>query len=631
MNERLKTVLHTAWNEPRHFFFWLALLSICGFAAACAGIGLAGPVVLFAFVLLVSILGFAVSVPAFVLAWIPPVRRLFTRLLGRRYLVLGCLVTLVALFYAVEDWRGRRAWQTFKQEREAKGERFDLAGIIPPQVPNDQNFFNTPLWNDLHFVKTNGRVVWSDTNWGSHVFFDIYGPKVNHAPSSGNWATGQHLDLEAWQAFYRGSSNEVSAAAGLDQAARQAFMRRYGLGEALTSQPTNYFPVAKEPQTPAADALLALSRFETNREILIASSTRPYARFWANYADGPGTLLPHLARIKGCCQYLSLHADAALKAGDRETAVADLKASFRLLDSIRREPIVISQLVRIACLQLALQPVWEGLAGRQWTEAELGFIENELGKLDFLADYELAMRGERTECELWAVDYVRKEGISGLEQMFDSNQNSSTFDLGRSLGMALLRLVPSGWFDQNKVSLCRLHEDYLLPVVDQQRRIVSPAAAAQARSVLEKLRPRPYDAFSSLLVPALAGSAEKFAYGQTAANLARVACALERCRQTNGHFPEALNELSPKFIATLPHDLINGQPLKYRRTDDGQFILYSVAWNEADDGGKVELTKSGGADINKGDWVWCYSKLAERTRSPHRDQVSGTEEKIRSR
>ena len=32
---------------------------------------------------------------------------------------------------------------------------------------------------------------------------------------------------------------------------------------------------------------------------------------------------------------------------------------------------MISHLVRIAMLQIALQPVWEGLADRQWTEAEL--------------------------------------------------------------------------------------------------------------------------------------------------------------------------------------------------------------------------------------------------------------------
>jgi hypothetical protein len=37
----------------------------------------------------------------------------------------------------------------------------------------------------------------------------------------------------------------------------------------------------------------------------------------------------------------------------------------------------------------------------------------------------------------------------------------------------------------------------------------------------------------------------------------------------------------------MPHDLITGAPLIYRRTPDGQFILYSVGWNEKDGGGRV--------------------------------------------
>jgi subtilase family serine protease len=59
----------------------------------------------------------------------------------------------------------------------------------------------------------------------------------------------------------------------------------------------------------------------------------------------------------------------------------------------------------------------------------------------------------------------------------------------------------------------------------------------------------------------------------------------------------------------LPHDIINGQPLHYRRTADGQFVLYSIGWNETDDGGVVVLNKgsSSTVDINRGDWVWSSS------------------------
>ena len=55
-------------------------------------------------------------------------------------------------------------------------------------------------------------------------------------------------------------------------------------------------------------------------------------------------------------------------------------------------------------------------------------------------------------------------------------------------------------------------------------------------------------------------------------------------------------------------DIIGGQPLKYRRTGDEQFVLYSIGWNEKDDGGTVALTDSKPPRVNldKGDWVWEY-------------------------
>jgi hypothetical protein len=585
MNDRLSSILHTAWNEPRHFFFWLAMLSICGFIASAGGAAILGPADLLAFGALCFILCFVVSIVAFILAWIPPVRRLFGWLLQRRFLVLSCLVTLVGLFYAVEDWRGRRAWQMYKRAWEAKGERFDLANLAPPPVPNDQNFFASPLWEDLRFAETNRSTVWNDPDRQERVVFSVYGPKVNAAPSTGSWIKAQRVDLPAWQAFYRGSNNLFAAQSG---------------------PRTNYFPIAKEPQTPAADVLLALSKFNENRQLLIAASARPQARFWINYDAGSAMMIPHLARLKAISQYLSLHATAALKAGDRETALEDIKLLFRLIEATRGEPIMISHLVRISLVHIALQPVWEGLADRQWTEAELIAIERELGKLDFLTDYQFAMRGERA-FSVWWVDYIHKAGTSGLNEMSAPREDSGSFQVEQFLGTAAFCLIPAGWFDQNKLSLCRMYEKHLLPLVgDPNQRIVSATAIKQADSALGRQSVRPYDLFSRMLLPALGRFAEKGVRSQSSVDLARVACALERFRLANGQFPYALDALAPKFIAKLPHDVINGQPVKYRRTDDGQFVLYSVGSNEADDGGTVALTKSGNADGNKGDWVWRY-------------------------
>ncbi|MEI2726621.1 MAG: hypothetical protein V9H26_24805 [Verrucomicrobiota bacterium] len=95
-----------------------------------------------------------------------------------------------------------------------------------------------------------------------------------------------------------------------------------------------------------------------------------------------------------------------------------------------------------------------------------------------------------------------------------------------------------------------------------------------------------------------------------------MACGLERYRLAHNQYPETLDALAPQFITKLPHDVINGQPLKYRRTDDGSFILYSIGWNEKDDGGFIPAKKDGktvngreeGKSVNltEGDWVWRY-------------------------
>ena len=66
------------------------------------------------------------------------------------------------------------------------------------------------------------------------------------------------------------------------------------------------------------------------------------------------------------------------------------------------------------------------------------------------------------------------------------------------------------------------------------------------------------------------------ARNQTLANEAQIACALECFRIARGKYPETLDVLAPQFIKEVPHDIIGGHPLKYRRTEDGNILLYSV-------------------------------------------------------
>src|SRR5881398_2935035 len=74
------------------------------------------------------------------------VRWLFRwRTIGGIAFVSFCLITVVFLLVAGENWRGRRAWEKYRVAAEASGERFDLASFIPKTVPPGQNFAMTPL------------------------------------------------------------------------------------------------------------------------------------------------------------------------------------------------------------------------------------------------------------------------------------------------------------------------------------------------------------------------------------------------------------------------------------------------------------------------------------------------------
>jgi hypothetical protein len=90
---------------------------------------------------------------------------------------------------------------------------------------------------------------------------------------------------------------------------------------------------------------------------------------------------------------------------------------------------------------------------------------------------------------------------------------------------------------------------------------------------------------------------------QTTVNEAVVACALERFRLARGQFPASLEALAPDFVAALPKDVVTGESYKYLRTEDGKISLYSVGWDEKDDGGVPGKTIS---DDRQGDWVWRY-------------------------
>ncbi len=586
MKPQLKTFLTTAWNEPRAFFFWLCLFGALLFGSAVLFIHSVTPLPAVQMTALFALLGFGGAFGCFVLAWIPSVRRLFAWLLLRRFFVLACLVTVIVLVYTVENWRGRHAWADFQHEWKAKGEHFEAASFNPP-VPDAENFFMADVWEPFRVAASNATTRLPEENKLPQLL-NAYGPQGGQAPRMGDAIRGTRTDLQAWQDFYR-TNNWFESNDG----------RR-----------TNYFPVAASPQTPAQDVLLALNKYEATVAQLHEAARRPSARFWIgreNEFSFSTALMPLLAQMKGCAQYLNLHAIASLANDDAETALKDLQLSIRLTESLNTEPTLIAYLVQIAMNQIRGIAIWEGLADHRWSDAQLTALAEAVHQENHLKNYQVGMRGERL-FGLQALEQIRRS--RSWDWLGDTPPETAKSFWEETLGNSPFRLVPAGWFDQNKVSLSRINVEFFLPLVDVENHLAAPATAHRLRQNLPPrlLRLNPYNLFGAMLFPALERASEKAARAQAFNDQIRVACALERHRLAHGAFPESLATLEPQFITKLPHDVINGQPLKYRREPDGSFILYSVGWNETDDGGTVVMKGKNSAtvDPDKGDWVWRY-------------------------
>jgi len=497
-------------------------------------------------------------------------------------LVLGLAL---ALLYVEEDWRGHWAWQRYQRRMNSPGEHLDYSAFIPSRVPDDKNFAMTPFLAPL-FDFVPGSQKWAGPNPMQSV--GGFAPKYDAASRelaktktvrSSSWIKPE-TDLSAWYcAFLKAATNHSTR-------------------ESLVN--TNF-----TRQDAAKGILSELSECEAVLDEIQAASQLPYSRFNLRYEeDNPAAiLLPHLAVLKHLCQVLSLRASARLALGETQPALRDIKLMLFLTDANRNEPMLIAQLVRMAEIYIVLQPIAEGIG--QWSEPQLRELQERLAHLDLLADAKRNLAAERAwSCAI--IDYVARS----------SDKNNS---LGNSIGSqpmnfagVLMVAAPAGWLDLEKLSYCRIFQQSVLPAIDLPNRRVNPAeAGARAKGIaalsssswpMTYLRHR---FFSKLLLPALDKFARKAAFGQTAVDTAMLACALDRYRQVHGRLPETLVALTPQFVLTLPHDIITGQPLIYRLTEQDHYILYSVGWNETDDGGTVSLTPSG-EDITSEDrdWVW---------------------------
>lgn len=527
----------------------------------------------------------------FLISLLPSFRRffewLFSRRIIRRTLIASAwIVTLAALFYGEQDWRGRRRWENYSESLKAQGEELGFKAYVPKPVPDAENFAATPEIQSWFIGTTNGTKVEFTNHWTS----DDFARAAEMVRGDTDKMPRQITDLVAWQIAF--------------EAVRT--------GHTNGDERFNSDKLDPESRSNAAVAVLAaLNPIDGRLEELRSASGRPECVYPVVYTlDDPwGIMLPHLANIRAVCQRLDLRACAELAAGQSDRALYDVELSLRMADSLREEPFLISYLVRLAAFHVAVHPIWEGLAEHRWSDAQLQELQRLMAQHHFIADMKPAFDGERAAGILTA-DLLASGKFHLNELAGDPSK------LGANGVNVIGRVIPRGWFEMEKLNYCRLYGVQMDGAFDGAQSRVFPQRIKSHSAALDRAFAghNPFTTIFTrhqllavIMTPALAKIPMKGALAQVTADQAVLACALERYRLAHGQFPDKLEALTPDLIAKLPQDVITGAQYKYRlpASLSSPFVLYSIGWNEKDDGGQVVL-KGQVMDPNQGDWLWTY-------------------------
>jgi hypothetical protein len=321
------------------------------------------------------------------------------------------------------------------------------------------------------------------------------------------------------------------------------------------------------------------------REAVREALRRPGCRFPLRITDGIKALLPHLARLKRDAQEFRAEAWVATERGDVATSVRAIQDCAKVGTLLRDDPFLIGQLVRIACDSMCLTELERLLSRLSPSDSQLGELGAILEALSALDGYHLAMICERAI------------GLSVFEPPMTIllDDAASTQDVGEEAAGLSRIMVAMRLTGLQQLDRCLFMEtfEHLLtnaPLDSSAKLLAVETAMTNTETRIKKFPPK---IFSGMLLPSLQNGARKFCHSEALRAAALTALAVERYRLAHdGRMPETLTELVPTLMPGIPSDPFDGQPLRYRRLEQG-YAVYSVGADRTDDGGKEKPKKSG--------------------------------------
>ena len=322
------------------------------------------------------------------------------------------------------------------------------------------------------------------------------------------------------------------------------------------------------------EARLIMPRYRRLLPLIEEAASRPACQFAVNWQDGAAALFPHFAQMRPMAKLLEANALLEARDGDMDEAVRSVELSFKVSRSLKDDPSLIGQLVRIAIVKRSSQSLREILQYGNISEAQAKQLNSTLSQTDMLPSFDRAMQGERC-FGLWGFQLVRHDPTSIQDITGGPGSTRRHTVLWNALGDVWR---PVSYADELAYLRMIKHE------TDLMRR--------PYRDVYDKLElkdpstrlPR-YAILSRIMLPVFARATASRDTGVAEIAGSRIVLGLQAYKDRYGYYPANLKALKSQLGWEVPTDPFTGKDFVYRPVGNG-FLLYGVGQDFKDDGAK---------------------------------------------
>lgn len=459
----------------------------------------------------------------------------------------------------------------YKKSLRAQGEELEITNLLPPSIPPDQN--GLTAFNEATSLITPDGVDWTNLVSGMHMI----------APGK----------------------------------AMPCFAQPFIYDSTFTNSWSNVLAVAEENR-PAV-------------ELFEQAATFPRMDFHIDYTQGPETLLRYLPDLKRAAQMLSTAAICHLHQGDAASATTNICAALGIINADRDDRFLISQLVRFAMASIVANATWELLQTTNVDDGELARLQKNWEQLDYLQPFENSILMERASDEM-TIHKMRtsREYFNHLMHAYAptiSGSSSEGWDpkdlwAGAKFGYAQYMWCAS-WTYSDELRLLQVEQILLEtirtidtngcfnPAYDGMDTRLNSLGVTNSPDNIGFNPEFDLRWMFSGDAQGLTTSLRRCMTAEVTQNIVITAIALKRYQLNHGRYPDTLSQLVPQFLAAVPKDPVDGQPLRYHPNPDATYLLYSIGLNGKDDGGNPSLDVSSSStyynnwlNLHAFDWVW---------------------------